>query len=356
MTEAIKPNDKLSGVPLQQAVKEELDIRIERAEQAGPKQWKTFLSVFKHHFNEITPLIDWSEPRAGGEVQPFPMSFVASARLAYKAVHGDFEELSRLEQQGEALSWLNTVKDTLQQEEAKKVFEENMWRSPSVSFPQRAVPLQYILPHYFGDQAISGVDLGTGLHIALPLLNSSALKNADFDGKADIALAADVNLQLGVGVDKQERDHDWVMASFPIGGELYRQDNQLLEDSYQNAIQQKELFPFVPASLFDKEKYLTTLREQGKEKFDFAVTSFVRAQLGPENQPRLISTIGDIVGEGGIWIDMGEDLLDPTQVRRIKEWPVRVYKIQKGQPVLLGIPFFLTADQSRVLRADPTFF
>ncbi len=356
MTEVIKPNDKLSGILLQEAVKEELDTRIDRAKQVGPQQWETFLSVFKYHFNNIAPLIDWSEPRGRGEVQPFPMSFVASARLAYKAVHGDYEDLKRLEDEGQPISWLKAVSETLQQEEGGKIFEENMWRSPSVSFPQRAVPLQYILPYYFGDKPIAGVDLGTGLHVALPLVNSEEFKSADFIGKADMGSVVDVNLKLGVGVDKQERDPEWVMASFPIGGEIYTQDRQLLEEGYERAIQKQDQFPFVSASLFDESQYMSTLQGDGEQKFDFAMTSFVRAQLGLENQPGVKSTIGKIVKEGGIWIDMGEELLDPKLVRNIKEWPVRVYRIQDGEPVLIGTPFFLTADQSRVLRVDSSFF
>lgn len=355
MSEIISSGDRLSDLPLQEAVKQELDIRLDRVKEAGPEEWATFLSVFKSHFDEISPLVDWSGLRTQGEIQPFPMSFVASSRLAYKAVHGNYEQLSKLEQEGQPISWLKAVKESLEQEEAKKVFAENMWRSPSVSFPQRVVPLQYLLPYFFDNQPISGVDLGAGLHVALPLLNSSTFKEVDFDEKSAISKLADINLQLGLGVDKQERDFDWVMASFPIGRD-YNEYRQLIERGYQQAIQHQDQFPFISASLFDQDKYIHVLQMHGKEKFDFAVTSFVRAQLGPENQSVFLSTIGDVVREDGIWIDMGEELLDSEQVRKIREWPVKVYRIQNGRPVLLGTPFFLTADQSRVLRVDPSFF
>lgn len=157
--------------------------------------------------------------------------------------------------------------------------------------------------------------------------------------------------------NKQKRDIDWARASYYPGKRTYDRAH-LLEEAYQRAHNDNGRFPFVYAGIFEPDKYMPTIENlSGKGQLDFVFTSFVRHQLGqdPLMQKKVVDVIRKIVRNGGIYVDIGEELTRPIW-KPYDEWKVNVYRIKDGELEFIGTPFVLTSDQADVKRVDPNYF
>lgn len=289
MAETVQPNDLLKGSDLKAAVKNKFEAGLKNARTNGNQPKAALITACRENFDEVAKFIDWDIPRTEGDIKPLPGNFSAATQYALLKTGNDMSRNYNLQRSSD---WWKIVNGVLSSDEQRPIFIQNFWRSPMVVRPRRGIPLQYILPHFFGEQPITGIDLGAGLHVALPMLNSESFTNTKFEGRANLP-GTPVNITLGIGVDKQLRELDWATASEDPGPNAKTNVSEL-HAAYQNAISKAEKFPFTSASVFEIAPHL-------KARVDFAFSSFLRHQLGTalEIQDRFRRSVGQAVKEGG---------------------------------------------------------
>jgi hypothetical protein len=295
------------------------------------------------NFDKMSSHLDWTTPRTEGDIKSFPGNFSAAIQYALLKTGNDVSQYYDIK---DADDWSRIVIGILQSDEQRSIFVENFWRSPMVVRPRRGVALQYILPQFFGDREISGVDLGAGLHVALPSFNSESYRESVKKLGLD---CQPVSIAQGIGVDKQPRELDWAIASEDPGPNAKSNVSEL-QDAYANAIGDQNKFPFVTASVFNPEDYLSS-------PVDFAFSSFVRHQLGTDRriQNRFRTAIGQAVKEGGIWVDIGKEFVEPSQ-KLYQGYDVDVYLISNGIPRHIGTPFVLSGNQIDIQEVNKEFW
>ena len=178
MTETVQPNDLLKGSDLQAAVKNKFGAGLKNARTNGNQPKAALITACQINFDKVAKFIDWDTPRTEGDIKPFPGNFSAATQYALLKTGDDISRNYNLEKSND---WWKIVNGVLSSDEGRPIFIQNFWRSPMVVRPRRGIPLQYILPHIFGEKPITGIDLGAGLHVALPMLNSESFTNTKFD-------------------------------------------------------------------------------------------------------------------------------------------------------------------------------
>jgi len=356
MTEKLIKNGILTGHELRQTVLHKIELGILNAKKDGFCEKEAFLTACKARFGSIVSIVDWDFARSNGDVNSFPGNIVSALQYARIKSGKNILDLYDVEN---PKAWEGVIDDVLSDPNQCQFFCDNFWRSPMVSHPMRALPLQYLLPFHFGNAGIKGIDIGAGAHVAFPMLNSKPFLSFEFEGDKSLRqLRNPINLLLAVGVDKQKRDIDWARVGYYPGKRTY-QRLELLNTAYERAISDATRFPVVCASVFEPKLYsmIAEVDPTSSPKYDFVFTSFIRHQLGkhPSIQEKFISTIAQIVREEGIWVDIGRELLD-TGWHPYDGWAVEVYRMNSGQMHSIGIPFILTADQARVKKAIPEYF
>ncbi|MBU0570164.1 hypothetical protein KKB40_05325, partial [Patescibacteria group bacterium] len=283
MSKETRKSHEFQGVALQETVKRQLGCGLRQAVEMELPEMVAYIGALQNHFDEFSEMIDWDDPKTESESITIVGSTIASICLAYTRTQRDCEQLYGLSDEN---TWWKVIKDVLEEENTKDVFLKNMWRSPILVSPLRGIPLQYLLGYHFGDKQIRGVDLGAGLHVALPLLNSSKYLDAGFPEKSKIKQYANrVNVSVGLGIDKQDRPDslDWAKACYwPLKKNL--QAGARLERLYYEALSKNDQYPFLVSDISNRNGILQSIRQKvgDDDRFDFVFSSFVRHQLGGE--------------------------------------------------------------------------
>ncbi len=345
----------LESTALKEAVKGKLRESIVQATQMNKPEMIALANALLGTFNEIATLVDWSLARSKGEIKTVVGSLVAAIHLSYQSMDGEYEELYGTT---DAEVWSSIILEILSHPNSAQVFKESVWRSPVIVSPMRGLPLEYILGHHFRNatkKELVGVDLGTGLHVTLPLLGSDEFLEADFPGKADIAqYAGNISLRCAVGVDKQPREKTlaWAQACYwPLAD---NKGSALELAQRYSAVATNPTFPFVQASVLDLEVCRDEVLKHTGEPVDFVFSSFVRHQLGtePEVQNRFEQLVLSLLSENGIWIDLGQELLRECEFATTA---VHVYKKCGTRLELVGIPFILKG-QTNIGETNLNYF
>lgn len=221
---------------------------------------------------------------------------------------------------------------------------ENLWRPLTTIAPLRVDPIRRVLRYEFGDDTVTGVDIGAGPHITTPLLNSDRIRETDFPGSQLLTqYSKPVNLTLGMGVDLQDfrADPDWARAGLYVPSpDMTVQEFDAL---YETATQKKDVFPFLTLDA-TKPESSTTIQDEierltSNREVDFVLSSFVMHQLGGEakrdNAKKLVE---QTLREDGLWIVLGEELVNQAVVTAPS---LKVYKKKQGHLTFSGKPFVL---------------
>ncbi|MFC1790737.1 hypothetical protein ACFLZP_04625 [Patescibacteria group bacterium] len=308
-----------------------------------------FTEGLLQHWDDLFPLIAQTASLQG-DFFIGPGNIMAATRLAYaKAREDDFSCFYGLTDEE---AWWGVVQDVLSQEGAKRVFLENIWRPPMVVKPNRGIGLQYILSHHFGENPISAVDLGAGLHFALTFLNSERYLEADFPGRDKVSDSRrKVDVVRGIGVDIQPRDLDWARASlWPLTGR-WRAVKEL-EELHEEAMKRGDQFPFLQADITDQPECLRMIRQvSNAQEVDVVSTFFVLHQLDEPGRQELQRLVINLLVEGGIWVIVGEELVTD---RSIKSSAVMVSRKTNGsiQPAQEA---FKLVGQQRIMKVGEYF-
>lgn len=287
--------------------------------------------------------IDWDLPRGGGEVNAIAPSFTNALRYAFLKTNGAVPKLDTRDACNIA------IKELLRDDAKANIFRENAWRPPTSFAPLRGVPLQYILRHRYGDAAIRGIDVGAGLHNLMSKLNSQPYFAAEVPHKDKLAsVTGHVNVSLGLGIDKQERDVLWALASFP-GSQIAHAD-RLREWLAIN----EQQFPFLVADISESatvHRINATINPTGETPYvSFVVSSFCKYQLDDDErtQRSYRQFAPTFLPEGGILIESGEEV-------KPKEFSVSVYQKTDGEMRFIRSPFTIATD-GKILSVDLTYF
>ncbi|MBU0569572.1 hypothetical protein KKB40_02210 [Patescibacteria group bacterium] len=350
-----RKNQELQGIALQEAVKQKLNNGLQQAVDMELPEMVAYVNALQNHFSDLSSVVDWTKPRTESEIKTIVGGTVGSTHLAYAKTGRDFESLYGLSNEEE---WWSVIRGILENQDTKRIFMENMWRSPMVVVPSRGVPLQYLLRFHFEDRPICGVDLGAGLHFALPLLNSATYLDPEFPRKDKITrYAKPVNVVIGLGIDKQDRQSslDWAKACYwPLRENLGGANR--LENLHREVLVRSDQFPFLVADVLDQNDCVRRVGEivnQGGQ-VDFVFSSFIRHQLGRDVlvQSNFKALVSNLLREDGIWVDLGEELITEEQY---KTSGVRVFKKENGGVNLTGTPFVLS-DQKDIQQIDLKYF
>lgn len=321
---------KLSGVELKERIFDRLDQSINFLNSIGCFSTKSFVDAWLSNPSLLLEAMDWSFDRDETDIKLFLTSLIGSFQYALILNGYDISKLSGL---NNTLLWKDFIQKSLADSKIKKIFQNNIWRKPTLQFLNRTSNLQNFLYDYFGQKPIWAADLGCGLHISLPFLLTMG------DRK--------VKIVKGFGIDLQPRDFNWARANI-WPEKFYLKSVKLLKRAYRLSLKQTDRFPFFQTDLIDLDKILAE-NYKGK-KLDFILTSFVRHQLeiGFEIQNKVISLIQNVLSEGGLWIDIGGELIleiiNPSQ-----GWPARVYEKKNGNLNFLTSPFTLRSTFDDVL-------
>ncbi|HWY79244.1 MAG TPA: hypothetical protein VNW29_02710 [Candidatus Sulfotelmatobacter sp.] len=310
-----------------------------------------YTDVLLSHFDELK--IDWKKEN--------PTQGLLSA-INYAILKKKPEEFVEIFGLADPKRLDEIITEVIQDPMMQQIIYDNAGREPVTAIPDRGIPLQYIFRHAFGEKPFRLVDLGGGYGLAGPLLNSRRYTKPDFPGKERIShYAKDVNITFGLCVDIREReqDIDWIQATYrPLAVNL-----PLVQDFYallEEVSLETGKFPFLVA---DVRKPDTRKRIQEKlrmdnnnDKANAVLTSFMRQQLDkdPSSQDKFIQeTIMPLLEEGGIWIDIGEELLESNKGQATSA--VKVYEKRDGKLVLKGIPFVLQ-EQRNIQTVNLAYF
>lgn len=311
-----------------------------------------YTDVLLSHFDELN--IDWKKEN--------PTQGLLGA-INYATLKKKPEEFADLFGLADPKRWSKIFTEVMQDPTMQQIVYDNAGREPVTAIPERGIPLQYILCHHFGDRPFRMVDLGAGYGLAGPLLNSQRYREPDFPGKGRINhYAEDVNITFGLCVDIREReeDLDWIKATYRplvVNLPLVQDFDALLEE----VSSETSKFPFLVADVREADtlnRIQDRLREHDEtnDQANVVLTSFMRQQLDqdPSIQAKFIQeTIIPLLEEGGIWIDIGEELLEINKGRATSE--VKVYEKRDGKLVLKGIPFVLQ-EQRNIQTVDLAYF
>ncbi|MEI6462391.1 MAG: hypothetical protein WCO33_01825 [bacterium] len=318
--------------------KEGLKERVQQKIADGLKQvigteyfaMEVYITALQEHLYEMGEIFNWDTPRTEIETKTIVGSSIGALQLALIETGRDPESNFQLTDPDK---WWSIIKDVLDNTKSRVTFIENLWRSPMLVSPMRGLPLQYILRFHFGDNPINIVDLGAGLHVTLPLINSRKYLSHYFPGKELIEqYSKPVQIQTGLGIDKQERESSlqWAMSCYwpderNIGAA--RRLSDLYRESTDNSIK----FPFLQNDILKKNTNIGT--------FNTVFSSFIRHQLGEDQgvQDSFKQQVINLLVEGGIWVDIGEELI--LNKPPYGNLGVRVYKKQNENLVYVGEPF-----------------
>ena len=316
-------------------------------------------------WNQI-PKIEWTRVQPEAEINGVIGSTFASLHYAHIKTGRPYLQNFGVT---DPKHWDAVFDNVLNHKEMTKIFYENLCRPHITVIPSRGVPIQYILKDAFAgkEDLITGVDLGAGIGIALPLLNSPLYAQADFPHK-DLLLNkfggdSDVQVSYGVSVDRQNwrEDRDWVKASIWPDAKGVTSFEQI-DDLFGEALAEDKVhnFPFLTHDVLADDCFERIKRELQKANHntpvDFVVTSYLRYQLGsPDSlaQGKLLYLINSLLKEGGIWIDMGEELLTNEGAKTKSK--VVVYKKVDDALQRQGVPFVLKY-QNEIETVDLDYF
>jgi hypothetical protein len=339
---------ELQGTVLRNEVEKRLVRRIAVISSTSPAINKT--KAISGHLDELG--IDWNIPRSEGQINSFLPSVSKSLQLAHIATGRPPQKDSQLPTP--ELAW-DMIQKVLQDPDMSRVFHENIWRPSSTFFPLRASAAHNILRHQFGDKSLKGIDLGAGIHYILPLINSSLIEDTEFNKKGYVSqFAQPVNLALGIGLDKQDRKENvlWTKTT-GLWSDNAELDDELMEEALGADVMK---FPFITADLSQPEICIAKIKEilvrDPRDKgLDFVTSMFVGYQLSDQMVLRKIAA--RLLKEGGIWIDIGEELVNDSD--SLETFDVNVYRMEGSNLVKLGIPFTVKED-GEITTVDTDYF
>lgn len=360
-----KSSEMLRGEDLKKAVKTVGENVIARVRAEQRPSFNPLFEAIYDHLDELDSRI-WEKPRSIGEKNAFYTSTTSALQYWYLRNYGTTIKGSQLSMP-EACN--ATVEHVLQNSEHSDLFYDNIWHLPVTFIPDRAIPLQYILSHHFGDTPITGIDIGAGIG-TLPLINSPRLLNTHFEDKEKLFTflgnPGQVNIQLGLSVDKtiQEENILWAQTNQSAWAtEKQEKDFNHTLKEIQNITDKTNRFPFITSDIKQPhavKNIQNMLARNGKQHADFVTSSFVRQQLGDDQdtQNAFIDKITALLRKGGIWIDVGEELMDQnTDFQSYHGYQVKVYqKTDDGKLIELGVPFIFGNDATTLQKMNFDYF
>lgn len=299
--------------------------------------------------------IDWKIPRTPSEVKNTVGSFWASIQYAHIKT-AEYEQFKPLFYTNDEKIWGAVVKNTFEDPTKKAIFRQNAWRPPITAFPERGIPLQYILTHHFDDSPITIADLGAGLGIATPLLNSSFYKTTNFPGREAIAKYArkDVNLQHAIGIDKQNgrEDLEWVLACmWPIPDNKTR-FRQFEDITLRLLTERGNDCPLIIADVTDLQTCESIIQQTlGTQTVDCIISSYLDQYL---EQIRIQDLALDLLSPNGILIEIGAEnrASNNTQAPR----KINVWIKEEGALMLQNEPPFYIAEFDHIQSTNLAYF
>jgi len=190
-------------------------------------------------------------------------------------------------------------------------FVDEMKRSCQVNIPERGLPLCYILGKNYGKKPISALDIGCGLHLILPLINTIYYRHLMLNHPMaeEFFQVPHPYIFYGVGIDKEARSLERALSSiWPFEGadEKRRQ----LKNLYHFCETMRSDFPFYQCDVLSVEPY--TLRDLNHGRLYHCVfTSFMRHGLNEEQLKQLNDLVKEILRPDGIWVDIGWPIFSP---------------------------------------------
>lgn len=350
MQREFAPTHDIKGFDQRYIIKRRLKNEVETLNDMGSPR-TGFAQAIVTHFDDLG--IDWDAPRNLAQINAIVPSLYGAFNIAQFITKGKF--FSDTEIETPELSW-TAISDVLADPDAKDIFYEKMWQLPVSFAPQRVVPVYHTVRHLFGDQSLAMVDLGAGPGYTLPGLNT-------FGATANEVVYApmrpqtvfnngDLVITCGVSVDKLPRDEAILLAK--ANSHDARRE---LMDKFLNEIDEST-FPFVVADLSETDasypKIADELMKKGRNHANVILSSFVRYQLGPDEtaQNEFRSLVAMLTTEGGIWIDIGDEMLNN---RDHFTYNVNVYQKHKDRMVLTGVPFVID-EMGTILETNYNFF
>jgi hypothetical protein len=304
---------------------------------------RTLLSQAFAQYLDRLP-IDWNYPRGSGEVNALTSSFTNALRYAFLHTTGAVPPLDSPDARTAAIT------DLLSDEAMSAIFRANAWRAPTSYSPLRGVILQYILHHRYGGAAIRGIDVGAGLNILIPMLNSREYLDAGIPHKdAIISSVGHVNVTLGLGIDKQDRDVLWALASCP-----WSRSKHVAQLRNSLAANDQKTFPFLVADISENttaRRVDSTINPTGDTPHvDFVVSLFCRYQLNnDEGTQRAYQQFAPtFLADGGLLIEDGEAVTT-------KEFRINVFQKVRGEMRFTGSPFTIATD-GQIRSVDLSYF
>jgi hypothetical protein len=211
------------------------------------------------------------------------------------------------------------------------------------------VALQYILRHRYGEAVIRGIEVGAGLHILIPLLNSQQYLEADVPHKDALAsVTGRVNVTVGLGIDKQDRDLLWALASCP--GAYTALVDRLRACMTAN----EQQFPFLVADISDGatvDRINAAINPTGETpQVDFILSFFCKYQLDTDarTQRSYQQFAPTFLREAGILIEDSEEVAP-------REFRVNVYQKRSGTMRFIGSPCTISTS-GKIMSLDVTYF
>jgi hypothetical protein len=169
---------ELQGVALKTTIQQYLQERVSELRQINYPS-VGFVQACSDHLDELG--INWNRPRNTGEIRSFIGSLTATFRYAHAKTGGEF--LDFFKPLTPDKQW-DFIKQTLEDPHQRQIVHENLWRPPTTAYPERSIPLPFLLNHHFGNKSLTAIDFGAGAHIGLPLLPlAESIIGTDFPEK-----------------------------------------------------------------------------------------------------------------------------------------------------------------------------
>lgn len=352
---------ELQGVILKDAVRKRmLDVSANHLTPNKPKH--SVITTMLAHLDEL-PQTVWSRSRSKAEIN----SVVPSAYGAFHHAYGMrtnkyLYEASLTTPADYEGAW----QDVFNRKERSLYFDEYFWRPPVTFLPGRVPPFYYIAQDYYErhKEPLAIVDLGAGPGYFSSFLNNPKSRvlcgepagkdviERKFRGSSKLPIVSSVNVDRNPEVVS----YNWARYNTEDASRAALL-NTLSSQSFHGST---NLLLDVTNFDYAAEQIHEALRFSGEiGGANIAVSSFSRHQLKPRTpeeaeflQEDFKWLVRQVLRDGGIWIDVGEEMLGND----LSQW-YKVHVYEKKGKILepKGTPFVI-ADDGTVLDIDLSYF
>lgn len=354
-------NETVRGNKLKDAVGRRMqDVIVNHMTPGTPKH--SVISTMLCHFDELPGTL-WSQPRSKAEIN----AVVPSAYSAFHHAYGFKTDTYLYEASLQTpADYENAWQDVFNWRDRSLYFDGYFWKPPISFVPGRVPPFYFVIREYYErhKEDLAVVDFGAGTGYFSTLLNKpqARILLGESSGKDTLerkfSACDDLPIVCRVNVDKDPEIKLYNWARFntddaqkaDLLGELFMESfhgatNLMLDiTNFEHAAGQIQMA--IHDRAFD-------------EGANVAISSFSRYQFKPRSpeeteylQYDFLNLVNTTLREGGIWIDVGEEMLGNDLKQQYK---VQVYEKKGKLLVPKGIPFTI-ADDGTVLNIDLDYF